>query len=382
MRWLKINWLWKSDDYYDFELLQMNIFILRYPREATFLSIGWSQTQTNRQLNWKHWQPLICNDNDVQYLDNSICNTREYWYCRHRRGCSLFWKVLDYLIFWQRLSKVRFVRIHQQGAVVVGVGLTQFCCRTRYLKEIISYVEVDGVPAESLPQVIGTYLLASQQNVISFWDVCLDAPLAEQSARDKVQVVPSVVALAGCKERAVEVARVVVHSSSTAVSPRQDDSLSHKFADVGLREGILMAAYDHARVVNPKHKNMMLGKVVVAIDPVLERQIREHVVALRYEDGLLDGRFRWLLGCVPAAAATSGKAIGSLDSGPPRSDNWWGKATNRTGRQKHPIRSHFYPNPFLQSQHSPQSSFRKLTWPGLLAIGRQHFQSLNNYKRS
>lgn len=84
-----------------------------------------------------------------------------------------------------------------------------------------------------------------------------------------------------------------------------------------------MAAYDHARVVDPQHENVMLFKVVVAIDPVLQRQIREHVVALRYEDRLLDRRFRWLVGA-------GGKAIVNRDCAPPRPNHRRGQETNRT----------------------------------------------------
>lgn len=81
----------------------------------------------------------------------------------------------------------------------------------------------------------------------------------------------------------------MVDRAATAVASGQDDALARQLAHVGhLREGILVAAHDHARVVDPQHEDVVLGKVVVAVDPVLQRQIREHVVALRDEDGLLD----------------------------------------------------------------------------------------------
>lgn len=41
------------------------------------------------------------------------------------------------------------------------------------------------------------YLLAPQQNIVPLRDVRLDAPLTEEGARDQVQVVPSIVSLAG-----------------------------------------------------------------------------------------------------------------------------------------------------------------------------------------
>lgn len=41
--------------------------------------------------------------------------------------------VHTYLVLDQRLAQVSFVRVDQQGAVVVRIGLTQFRCRARYL---------------------------------------------------------------------------------------------------------------------------------------------------------------------------------------------------------------------------------------------------------
>lgn len=37
--------------------------------------------------------------------------------------------IITYLVLNEGLAQVRLVRVDQQGAVVIGVGLTQFRCR-------------------------------------------------------------------------------------------------------------------------------------------------------------------------------------------------------------------------------------------------------------
>lgn len=81
----------------------------------------------------------------------------------------------------------------------------------------------------------------------------------------------------------------MVDRTPATVPPRQHDALALQLADVGhLCEWVLVPANDYTRVVDPQHQYVVLVKVVVAVDPVLQRQIREHVMALRDEDGLFD----------------------------------------------------------------------------------------------
>lgn len=122
-----------------------------------------------------------------------------------------------------------------------------------------------------------------QQNVIACRDFGVDAVLAVDGPRDQIQIVLSVIALSWGKERAVQVVAVVVDGAASAVAPCEFDSSRLQLAHVRLVEGILVAPDDHTRIIQPQHENVMVAKVVVLVDPVLEGEVGEDIVGLRDE---------------------------------------------------------------------------------------------------
>lgn len=129
---------------------------------------------------------------------------------------------------------------------------------------------------------------ALHDDIFLLVDYRLEAPLAEQSARDYLQVVAPVVALARREKRQVEIAGVVVDGAAAAVAPCHRDIVPLAPRDVALEPGILMAADDDARRVLPEQQNVVAAAVVVTVEPVLQGQVPVDVVRLRDEDGLFD----------------------------------------------------------------------------------------------
>lgn len=134
------------------------------------------------------------------------------------------------------------------------------------------------------------HLFAEQRDVVAFRNLRRNAVLAEQSPRDDVQIVLAIVALARRKERAVQVAAIVVDGAAAAVASRQRHAGTAQLRHVRLAERILVATDDDARIVGPQHQHVMGAQIVVLVDPVLQCQIGENVVRLRDEHRLLNGR--------------------------------------------------------------------------------------------
>lgn len=88
----------------------------------------------------------------------------------------------------------------------------------------------------------------------------------------------------GREEGAVEVAEIVVDGAAAAVAPGQADAVARQVRQVGLGPRILVAADDDAGRVAPQQQHAPLVETPMAVHPVLQRQVREDVVALRLVD--------------------------------------------------------------------------------------------------
>lgn len=114
-------------------------------------------------------------------------------------------------------------------------------------------------------------------------DHALQAPFSEQRPRDDLQIVLAIVSLSRCEEGQVEVAVVMVNGTAAAVPPRQSHPSLLGRLDVALLPRVLVPAVHHAGIVSPEQQHMAIGEVVVTVEPVLQRQIGEHIRGLRYE---------------------------------------------------------------------------------------------------
>lgn len=74
---------------------------------------------------------------------------------------------------------------------------------------------------------------------------------------DDVQVVSALVLRPAGEERAVDVAQVVVHGSSTAVPASQADVLLAEERDVCLGPGVLVTTDHHAGVIAPEEQKVL-----------------------------------------------------------------------------------------------------------------------------
>lgn len=130
---------------------------------------------------------------------------------------------------------------------------------------------------------IGYLVVSLDDDVVVLVDDALQAPFSEQRPGDDLQIVLAVVPLARREEGQVEIAVVVVDGTAAAVPPRQGDPSLLGRLDVALLPRILVAAEHHAGIVSPEQQHVTIGEVVVAVEPVLQRQISEHIRGLRYE---------------------------------------------------------------------------------------------------
>ena len=79
----------------------------------------------------------------------------------------------------------------------------------------------------------------------------------------------------------------MVDGAAAAVATSQRDAVVLDRGYVALLPGILMTANYHAGLVAPEQQHVVLAEVVVAIEPVLESEVRVNVGRLRDEDRLL-----------------------------------------------------------------------------------------------
>jgi hypothetical protein len=131
---------------------------------------------------------------------------------------------------------------------------------------------------------IETHFLAMQENVIARADYRVDAVLAINCSRQKIQIVLAVVAIAGREECTIEIVAVVIDGATAAVASGELNAGRFELTDVRFGEGILMATNDDARIVQPQHQNVVIAEIVVLVDPVLEGEVRENVIRLRNEN--------------------------------------------------------------------------------------------------
>lgn len=87
----------------------------------------------------------------------------------------------------------------------------------------------------------------------------------------------------------------MINGTSSAIAPGQGNAALLDRWHIALNPGILMAPDDNAWVVFPEQQNMVLAKIVVAIEPVFQCQVGVDIPGLGYEDRLLDILFRYLL---------------------------------------------------------------------------------------
>lgn len=124
-----------------------------------------------------------------------------------------------------------------------------------------------------------------KDKIVSWRNFRVNVELPAEGIADDRKVGLSVVCVPRSEEGEVEVAEVVVDCTTTAVSSGKNDVAFGQGADVRLFPRILVAPNHHARLVFPQEKHPVLGKVVVLVHPVLERQVGEDVVRLGNEDG-------------------------------------------------------------------------------------------------
>lgn len=123
-----------------------------------------------------------------------------------------------------------------------------------------------------------THFLSMQSDVVAWRDLRIDAIFPVNRSGEQAQVVLSIVAFAWRKECAIEIVAIVKHRSTAAVASRKLNTGRFQLTHVRLVEWILMTTDDDARIVDPKHENVMIAKVIVLVDPVFECEIGEDVI--------------------------------------------------------------------------------------------------------
>lgn len=131
--------------------------------------------------------------------------------------------------------------------------------------------------------------LSLNNDILSFVNDSFKAPLPKQGPGYNIEIVTAVISLFGREKREVQVAIVMINRASATISSGQFNAMVIKSRQVGLDPGVLVSANDHAGIVSPEQQNMMIGKVVVPVKPVLEREVGEDVPRLGDENGFLDG---------------------------------------------------------------------------------------------
>lgn len=105
--------------------------------------------------------------------------------------------------------------------------------------------------------------------------------MSKQSVCDDTEIIMSIVSVFSREEGQIEIAFVVVNGTATAISSRQIYAFLLGCVNVALEPGILMTTEHHARIVSIEEQHVVFGKVKAAIQPMLQRQIDEHVRGLR-----------------------------------------------------------------------------------------------------
>lgn len=159
----------------------------------------------------------------------------------------------------QRFSEAYFVRVDEKCAMMISRRPSQFRSGARH------------------------FIFILHDNIVSVVYDCVHAELSKEGSHDQLQIIFPIVIFLGRKERQVEIASIVIDRSASAVPTRQRYSDFGQIRNIRLDPRILMSPDDHARIVAPQQQNMLIGKISILIHPILESQIGEYIVRLRYK---------------------------------------------------------------------------------------------------
>ena len=154
-----------------------------------------------------------------------------------------------------------------------------------------------------------------QQNIIPAVDGDVEAPSLAERLSHQSQVLATVVLLAGAEEGQVEVAHVVEDGAAATVASGQRHPGGVQMVGVHLAPRVLMPPDDDAGCVPPHEQHVVAAEAEVAVEPVLEGQVSEHVVGLGEEHGQSLGLWWRRLGGGRGEGAPAEPAQGQAERG-------------------------------------------------------------------
>lgn len=131
-------------------------------------------------------------------------------------------------------------------------------------------------------------LFVAYNNIISIVYLRLDSPFPKKGPSDNIQIVLAIVALAGREEGAIKIAPIVIDSPTATIATGQSDATIDQVGDIRFGERILMTSNNNARIVGPQQEHMMIDKVEVLVEPILQCQVGEDIMRLRDEHRFLN----------------------------------------------------------------------------------------------
>lgn len=95
--------------------------------------------------------------------------------------------------------------------------------------------------------------------------------------RQKFQIPSATVVLSAGEKSQIQIAQIMVHSATAAVSPCQLGTHLWQHCKVAFQPWVLMSTNHNAGFVAPQHQHGLIGEGPVGVQPVLQCQIRENI---------------------------------------------------------------------------------------------------------